>query len=133
MADKIAIDLVAPDRLLVSAEAEMVVVPGSEGDFGAMAGHQPLISALRPGVVAIHDGAAPPDRYFVRGGFVEVTHERCTILAEEAIPVAALDRAALEQRIRNAEEDLADAAGDDARHRADHELRNLNELLAAVS
>ena len=133
MADKIAIDLVAPDRLLVSAEAEMVVVPGSEGDFGAMAGHQPLISALRPGVVAIHAGSAPPDRYFVRGGFVEVTHERCTILAEEAIPVAALDRAALEQRIRDAEEDLADAAGDDAWHRADHELRNLNELLAAVS
>lgn len=133
MADKIAIDLVAPDRLLVSAEAEMVVVPGSEGDLGAMAGHQPLISALRPGVVAIHDGGAPPDRYFVRGGFVEVTHERCTILAEEAILVAALDRAALEQRIRDAEEDLAGTVGDDARHRADHELRNLNELLAAVS
>jgi len=133
MADKIAIDLVAPDRLLVSAEAEMVVVPGTEGDFGAMAGHQPLISALRPGVVAVHDGPAAPDRYFVRGGFVEVTHERCTILAEEAIPVASLDRAVLEQRIRDAEEDLADAAGDDARHRADHELRNLNELLAAVS
>ena len=133
MADKIAIDLVAPDRLLVSAEAEMVVVPGSEGDFGAMAGHQPLISALRPGVVAIHDGGAAPDRYFVRGGFVEVTHERCTILAEEAIAVAALDRAALEQRIRDTEEDLADAAGDDSRQRADHELRNLNELLAAAS
>ena len=129
MADTIAFDLVSPDRLLVSTEAEMVVVPGTEGDFGAMAGHQPLISALRPGVVAVHNGGSIGDRYFVRGGFVEVTNERCTILAEEAIPVADLDRAAIEQRIKDAEEDLADAVSDEERHRGDDELRTLNELL----
>ena len=98
-----------------------------------MVGHQPLISALRPGVVAIHDGGAAGERFFVRGGFVEVTNERCTILAEDAIPIGELDRAAIEQRIKDAEEDLADAATDEARHRADHELRNLTELLAAAS
>ncbi len=133
MTDKIAFDLVSPDRLLVATEAQMVVVPGTEGDFGAMVGHQPLISALRPGVVTIYDGGHAGDRYFVRGGFVEVTNERCTILAEEATPVAELNRAAIEQRIKNAEEDLANAANDEDRHRADHEVRNLNELLAAVS
>ena len=131
MAQTIAFDLVSPDRLLVSTEAEMVVVPGTEGDFGAMAGHQPMISALRPGVVAVHNGGSIGDRYFVRGGFVEVTNERCTILAEEAIPVADLDRAAIEQRIKDAEEDLADAVNDEERHRGDDELRTLNVLLAA--
>ena len=131
MADTIAFDLVSPDRLLVSTEAEMVVVPGTEGDFGAMAGHQPLISALRPGVVAIHNGGSTGDRYFVRGGFVEVTNERCTILAEEAIPVADLDRAAIEQRIKDTEENLVDAVSDEERHRGDDELRTLNELLTA--
>ena len=131
MANTIAFDLVSPDRLLVSTEAEMVLVPGTEGDFGAMAGHQPLISALRPGVVAVHNGGSIGDRYFVRGGFVEVTNERCTILAEEAIPVADLDRAAIEQRIKDAEEDLADAVNDEARHRGADELRTLNELLTA--
>tara|TARA_B100001123_G_scaffold140832_1_gene163686 strand:- start:291 stop:692 length:402 start_codon:yes stop_codon:yes gene_type:complete len=131
MANTIAFDLVSPDRLLVSTEAEMVVVPGTEGDFGAMAGHQPMISALRPGVVAVHNGGSIGDRYFVRGGFVEVTNERCTILAEEAIPVADLDRAAIEQRIKDAEEDLADAVNDEERHRGDDELRTLNVLLAA--
>ena len=131
MANTIAFDLVSPDRLLVSTEAEMVVVPGTEGDFGAMAGHQPMISALRPGVVAVHNGGSIGDRYFVRGGFVEVTNERCTILAEEAIPVADLDREAIEQRIKDAEEDLADAVSDEERHRGDDELRTLNELLTA--
>ena len=131
MADTIAFDLVSPDRLLVSTEAEMVVVPGTEGDFGAMAGHQPMNSALRPGVVAVHNGGNISDRYFVRGGFVEVTNERCTILAEEAIPVADLDRAAIEQRIKDTEENLVDAVSDEERHRGDDELRTLNELLTA--
>ena len=133
MADKIAFDLVSPDRLLASTDADMVVVPGTEGDFGAMVGHQPLVSALRPGVVAIHVDGEVRERFFVRGGFVEVTHERCTVLAEEAIPVAELDRANIEQRIKDAEEDLSDAKTDEARHRADHELRNLSELLAATA
>ena len=133
MADKLTFDLVSPDRLLVSTEADMVVVPGTEGDFGAMAGHQPLISALRPGIVAIHDGGVVSEQFFVRGGFVEVTNERCAILAEEAIPVSELDRAAIEQRIKNAEETFADATTDATRHSADHEIRSLNELLAGAA
>lgn len=110
----------------------MVVVPGTEGDFGAMFGHQPLIAALRPGIVAIHDNGSVGERFFVRGGFTEVTNERCTILAEEAIPIAELDRSSIEQRIKKAEEDLADATTDDARHQADHELRSLSELLGEI-
>lgn len=133
MADKIAFDLVSPDRLLVSTEAEMVVVPGSEGYFGAMAGHQALVSSLRPGIVTVHGDGPTPVRYFVRGGFAEVTAERCTVLAEQAVEVDALDRAALDQQLKDAREDLADATTDDARHRANHLVSQLEELIAALA
>jgi len=133
MAEKLTFDLVSPDRLLVSTEADMIVVPGTEGDFGAMVGHQPLISALRPGIVEIHDGGAVSARFFVRDGFVEVTTDRCTVLAEEAVPVAELDRVEIEQRIKTAEEDFVNAKTDETRHHADHEVRTLNELLAGAS
>ena len=133
MADKLTFDLVSPDRLLVSTEADMIVVPGTEGDFGAMAGHQPLISALRPGIVEIHQGGTVSERFFVRAGFVEVTTDRCTVLAEEAVPVAELDRAGIEQRIKTAEEDLVNAKTDETRHHADHAIRTLNGLLAGAT
>ena len=133
MAEKISFELVAPEQLLVSADFDMVVVPGSEGDFGVLVGHQPLVSSLRPGVVEMHDEGADVERYFVAGGFAEVHPESCTVLAEEAVPVAEMDRADLDQRIQNAEEDLEDAEGDDATHKANQKLALLREMLKAVS
>jgi F-type H+-transporting ATPase subunit epsilon len=113
MADKVEFELVSPERLLVSKPVEMVVVPGSEGDFGVLIGHAPLISTLRDGVIEVHDEGRISDRIFVAGGFAEVTGERCTVLAEEAVPVGELDRAALEDDLKTLREDLA-AAPDDA-------------------
>jgi len=84
MADKIQFDLVSPAKLLASVAVDMVVVPGAEGDFGAMAQHSPLISTVRPGVIEVHDGGKVIDRVFVAGGFSEVTAERVTVLAEAA-------------------------------------------------
>jgi F-type H+-transporting ATPase subunit epsilon len=133
MAEKISFELVAPEQLLVSADFDMVVVPGSEGDFGVLVGHQPLVSSLRPGVVEMHDEGADIERYFVAGGFAEVHPESCTVLAEEAIAVAEMDRADLEQRTKNAEEDLEDAEGDEAKHKANQKLSLLREMLKAVS
>ena len=99
MADKVAFELVSPERLLISADVDMVVIPGSEGDFGVLPGHAPLISSVRPGVIRIHDQGQVSDRIFIKGGFAEVTPEGCTVLAEEAVPISELDRAGLEQRI----------------------------------
>ena len=106
MADKkIAFDLVSPERLLLSAEADMVTVPGTEGYMGVMAGHAPLVSTLRAGMIDVQkDGT--DDRYFIRGGFVEVNAEKIIVLADEAIPMAEFDLAVLDQRIKDAEEDL---------------------------
>jgi F-type H+-transporting ATPase subunit epsilon len=133
MADRIAFDIVSPERLLLSDEAEMVTVPGSEGDFGVLAGHMPLISTLRPGVIAIQAGTASGDgRYFVLGGFAEVNSHKLIILAEEAIPMAKIDAAALEQRIKNTEEDLELARLDADRTRVAEQLDHLRQLRAAL-
>ena len=133
MADKVTFELVSPERLLVSTEADMVVVPGGEGDFGVLAGHAPAISTVRPGVIEVHDEGKEPDRKFIAGGVAEVTPERLTVLAEEAVPVAEMDRANLEQRLKDAEEDLEDAETDDARHKAHATIALLTEMLKAVN
>ena len=115
MADKVEFELVSPERLLFSEPVDMVVVPGAEGDFGVLPRHAPLISTLRPGVIRIFEGRTVKDRIFVAGGFAEVTAERCTVLAEEALPVADIDTAAIDQELKNLGEDLADAKSDDER------------------
>jgi F-type H+-transporting ATPase subunit epsilon len=132
MADKVAFELVSPERLLISAEVDMVVVPGTEGDFGVLPGHAPLVSSVRPGVIEIHDEGKAADRIFIAGGFAEVTGAGCTVLAEEAVPVAELDRPGLEQRISDAEEDLEDAQTDDERHKAEATLALLRQMLQAL-
>jgi F-type H+-transporting ATPase subunit epsilon len=129
---KLHFDLVSPERLLISAEVDQVDVPGSEGDFGVLANHAPLMTALRPGVLTIQSQGRAGEKFYVRGGFAEVTARGLTILAEEAMPLAELDRAALEARIRNAEEDVADARDASRRERAQETLDRLRELQAAL-
>ncbi|NKD77387.1 F0F1 ATP synthase subunit epsilon [Haematospirillum sp. H1815] len=102
MAETLEFELVSPARLLVSEPAEMVVVPGVEGNFGAMPQHAPFLSTVRPGVVEVHRGTSPVRKIFVAGGFAEVTAERCTLLAEEAIPLDEIDREAALARLQSA-------------------------------
>jgi F-type H+-transporting ATPase subunit epsilon len=108
--EQIEFELVSPAKLLVSEPVDMVVVPGAEGDFGAMHRHSPLISAMRTGIIRIYEGDNVRQRIFVAGGFVEVTPERCTVLAEEAVPVDEIDRAAVEAELKDLREDLGDAS-----------------------
>lgn len=105
MAETIDFELVSPERLLVAKPVEMVVVPGTEGDFGVLPRHAPLIATVRPGVIQIYEGGQVVDRIFIAGGFAEVTGERCTVLAERAVPVADINRAEVEQKLRDDRED----------------------------
>jgi F-type H+-transporting ATPase subunit epsilon len=107
MADKVQFELVSPEKLLLSEAVDMVVVPGTEGNFGVLAGHSLLISTVRPGVIDIYEGNAISERIFVSGGFAEVTAERCTVLADEAVPLSSLDAAAIEANLRTLEGTLA--------------------------
>jgi F-type H+-transporting ATPase subunit epsilon len=109
---KLSFRLVMPERELLNIEADMVVVPGSEGDFGVLHGHAPLISTVRPGVLEVIQGTKVEQRFMVVGGFAEVTPERCTVLADEAVPFEQVTAEQLGERQRAAERDLADAATD---------------------
>jgi F-type H+-transporting ATPase subunit epsilon len=130
MADTIAFDLVSPERLLLSTDADMVTVPGTEGYMGVMAGHMSLISTLRPGLIDVLKNGKDT-RYFIRGGFAEVNAEKITVLAEEAIPMSEFALETLDQRIRDAEEDLAAAKTDAERHKAAMALDDLKLVRAA--
>ncbi|MFT5485366.1 MAG: F-type H+-transporting ATPase subunit epsilon [Paracoccaceae bacterium] len=131
MPDPFTFDLVSPEKLLLSEDVEMVVVPGAEGDFGVLIGHAPLISALRPGVIDTYTGTKVEKRIFVAGGFAEVTGERCTVLAEEAMPVEDIDPAEAETRIASAREALEQADNDLARSQAEIALA-VGEAMAAA-
>ena len=113
MADKVEFELVSPERLLVSQGVDMVVVPGEEGDFGVLPGHALFLSGVRPGVIEIYDGDKISDRIFVAGGFAEVTGKRCTVLAEEAVNLAEVERATVEARIRDNEQAISIASPDE--------------------
>jgi F-type H+-transporting ATPase subunit epsilon len=106
MADQVRFELVTPERLMLSEMVEMVVVPGTEGNFGVLPGHAPLISTIRPGMIEIYQGQSVTRRIFVVSGLAEVTPERCTVLADEAMPPDALDRGAIEGDLRVLEGNL---------------------------
>lgn len=115
MADETTLfELVSPERLLLSRQVGMVVVPGSEGLFGVLPRHAPLISTLVPGVIDVYEEGAVTDRIFIAGGFAEVTEDRCTVLAEAAVPVAELDLEATERHILDLGEELKNLSGADA-------------------
>jgi F-type H+-transporting ATPase subunit epsilon len=132
MAGRVQFELVTPERLVLSTQVEMVVVPGAEGNFGVLPGHAPLISTIRPGMIDIYETRPTiSDRFFVVSGTAEVTPERCTVLAEEAMTPDSLDRVATETELQAIEgnlsslrEQVSRASGSD-RDRLAAELRGL--------
>jgi len=132
-AGKTTFELVSPERLLLSQPVDMVVVPGSEGLFAALIGHAPFIATLRPGVIDVWDGGSITERIFVGGGFAEVTATGCTVLAEQATPVAEIDRAGAEQAVTDAREDVADAKDEVALAVAQAALKLAEARLAAAT
>jgi len=105
-AGRVQFELVTPERLLLSETVEMVVVPGTEGNFGVLPGHAPLISTIRPGMIEIYEGQTIRRRFFVVSGVAEVTPERCTVLADEAVSPDTLDRPTIEADLRIVEGNL---------------------------
>jgi F-type H+-transporting ATPase subunit epsilon len=99
-------ELVSPEKLLFSGEVEQVDVPGSEGDFGVLAGHAPLVTTLRPGILTVH-GAGGKQQIVVLGGFAEVSAEGLTVLADAAEAVESIDRGMITERIGVLEQRIA--------------------------
>jgi len=141
MADKVQFELVSPEKLMLSEAVAMVVVPGGEGNFGVLPGHSLLIATVRPGVIDVYSDEQTQitERIFVSGGFAEVTPERCTVLADEALPLSALDRATAEQEAKSLEgtvSSLKDQVGRQQgaeRDKAAAELRTAERRLAVAT
>jgi len=124
-------DLVSPEKLLFSGDVEQVDVPGSEGDFGVLAGHAPFVTTVRPGLLIMHrEGGAI--KVVVNGGFAEVTPSGLTVLADMAVPAEDFDLAVLAGQIKDTEEDVADAKDDWQRDRLTCRLEQLKALQAAL-
>ena len=133
MADKLQFELVSPERLLLSEPVGMVVVPGTEGNFGVLPGHALFISTVRPGVIDVYAEGLPTvsERIFVSGGFAEVTPERCTVLADEAVPLSSLDRTALEAEARELDNRAAALRDQSARLSGDERDQAFADLAAS--
>jgi|SRR6476646_10696422 F-type H+-transporting ATPase subunit epsilon len=97
------LEIVSPERLLLSRPVDMVVIPASEGDMGVLEGHAPAIVMLRGGIIALYEGEQITDQMYVAGGFAEVTPERCTVLASEVLAPSDLSRAEGDRRLAEAE------------------------------
>src|ERR1700710_3204348 len=93
------LEIVSPERLLLSRPVDMVVIPAYEGEMGVLPLHAPMIVLLRGGTVRLYENGQVTDRLFVSGGFAEITPERVTVLANEATPVAEVSRATGEARL----------------------------------
>lgn len=121
------LELVSPERLLLSRQVEMATLPSLEGDMGVLAGHSPMIVALRGGVIRVRENGQDTEALFVAGGFAEVSPERCTILADEATPLASLSRGEAERRLADAEAALAATGAEDTPEKREAAL---NRVLA---
>lgn len=130
---KIGFELVSPEKLLLSEDVAMVVVPGGEGDFGVLPDHALLISTVRPGIIDVYgeDQRSVTQRLFVSGGFAEVVPERCTVLADEALPLSEIDRGATEALAKELEGEVAGLKDQAARASVDDKSAAVATLQAS--
>ncbi len=123
-------ELVSPERKLASVEAEAVTIPGMEGDLTPMAGHAPFLTTLRPGYVTVRNDNSET-RYFVTGGFAEISQDVVSVLAEQGVEAERADAAFLDERIAEAEKALEDAPAD-RRRSAQQRVHDFGALRARV-
>ena len=125
-------DLVSPEKVLFDSQVVQVDAPGSEGYFGVLAGHAPLITTLRPGVLVIYGEGGEQLRVVVNGGFAEVGPSGLTVLADTAVPIEDFDLAVLAGTIKDTQEDAADSTDDWQRDKLTRKLEQLRALQAAL-
>ena len=133
MNNKVDFELVSPENLLMSTQASMVVIPGTEGDFGILAGHTDIISNIRAGIVGVYVDEIIDRRVFVSGGIAEVSEDRCTILADEAIFLEEVDKKTAEDRLAEAQKILDQSKDEASRINAERQVAIAKSLFDAVT
>jgi F-type H+-transporting ATPase subunit epsilon len=110
--DALHLELVTPDARVLSEGVEMVVIPGELGDLGVMAHHAPIVSTIRPGMLEVQVSELQRQRYFIGGGYANVSNNQCTVLAESLIPAEQLEKHAIQQELAELREALGKAESD---------------------
>lgn len=130
MAGTFKFELVSPERILLSVDAEQVELPGADGDFTVLAGHAPVIATLRPGTIVTRtkDGKKS---IFVKSGFVEVLPDSVVVLAENAFITDEVDPRYIEAELKATEAALAAANDDDARRHLGIAIEQMKTIAAA--
>ncbi|MFM7084190.1 MAG: F0F1 ATP synthase subunit epsilon [Hyphomicrobium sp.] len=132
MAIAFKFELVCPEKVLLSMEADSVVVPGIEGNITVLAQHAPVITALRPGLLEV-EKAGTKKRLFVKSGFADINSEALIILAETAFDVAEVSSVQISNEIKIAEGELEAAKDDETKLLANSALACLRSLTAKVA
>ena len=134
MTEQIHFELVSPESKILSKDITMAVIPGTEGDFGVLAGHMPLVANVATGVVSIYSQNMNDisSRIFIAGGVADVTGTQCTLLAEHAIDINDIDKADIQRQISDLEEDIKITEDDIDRLRFHKKLEVLNAMLHCV-
>jgi len=127
------LELVSPEKLLLSRQVEMATIPAAEGEMGVLPGHAPMIVSLRGGIIRVRENGAETETLFVAGGFAEVSPERVTVLADEATPLGSLSRTDAERRIAEAEAALREIGAGDSEARRDLALDRLLSARAMLA
>lgn len=129
MAEGTKLEIVSPERLVLSEQVASVTIPGAEGYFSVLGDHAPMMSTLKPGFITTHDAGGKTEQFYVRGGFVDVSPAGVTILAEQAVPASEFDRAEIEASLLQAERELAEAASPEAKTFLEELVYGLRNLL----
>ena len=130
----IALEIISPEKLLLARDVDMVVIPGTEGDLGILPGHSKLITGLRGGLVDIYENNKITDRFFVSGGFAEVTETYCAVLADAIIRQSELDPAKAAEGLTQAKAayDAVDIADADAYREASDRLISAQAMVDSI-
>lgn len=132
MADKLNFELVSPEKRLAEETCDMVVIPGEEGDFGVLVDHAPMVALVRPGVVEVYQGDKVEKRFFIAGGFCEVSPDGCVLLTDEGLGIEELNRELAERRLDNAKRDHDEIEEEGpAKDRASRSVRVAEAMVAA--
>lgn len=132
MSSPFQLDIVSPECVVYSGDVYGVQVPGAEGDFGVLAGHAPLMSVVRAGVITVDEGFGNKREYYVTAGYAEVNGESCTILSEHVQDLSEISLAEAEEALAHARRVLDHAESETERVKAQAVVEQAESLIAAV-
>jgi F-type H+-transporting ATPase subunit epsilon len=129
--EQLNLEIVSPEKLVTAKSVDMIVISGTEGDFGVLPGHAPVVSSIRPGLLEIHENNNV-EKFFVTGGFVEVLENKVSILANEISKIDEIDIVVVENEIKDLKEKLSQTEEEIAKSLIELEIYKLESKIEST-